>query len=104
MFRYKGESGQARSPSVSGLIIPELYLFNGSNKYHSFDARRQAIKDAYQSRSVGTLSYSADIVWFGPYERALGQGPFDDREGLELIYSNDSVRLYEVISRDALGW
>ena len=104
MFSYKGESGQARSPSVSGLIIPELYLFNGSNKYLSFDARRQALKDAYQSRSVGTLSYSADIVWFGPYERALGQGPFDDREGLELIYSNDSVRLYEVISRDALGW
>jgi len=104
MFSYEGEHGQSRNPSVSGLIVPELYLFNGSNKYLSFDARRQAIKDAYQSRNVGTLSYSADIVWFGPYERALGQGFFDDREGLELIYSNDSVRLYEVVSRHALGW
>ncbi len=86
------------------LLSSENYLFALSTAYPTRDSRRTAIQGAYDTNLTGTLSYQADILWFGPYERALAQASLDVREGLELIFRNDSVSLYKISSRDALSW
>ena len=104
MLGYQQGDDSLRRPFARGLMIPESYLFNGSLKYPTFPARYQAVQDAYDSSDTGALTYPADIIWVGPYERDLGRASLDDQEGLELIYRNESVNLYQVTSRDALVW
>jgi hypothetical protein len=86
------------------LVSPETYLFAMSLQFPSPERRRAAIQEAYRYRAAGHLTYQADVIWVGAYERALGRPSFESLPGVVEILRNDEVSLYRVNQHATLSW
>ncbi len=78
-----------------GLLETSRWLFNGSLKYSDNILREEAIVSVNDSRQFKSLTYDADLVWFGPYEKAVSDININKLQDLMLVYSNNSVDLYK---------
>ena len=94
MLEYQWNDVVSSSSHDAGLLKSEQYIFNGSLRYPTNNLRNEAIVQSYSSLKNESLTYGADIVWIGPYENAIGGPSMKEREGLILMYENESVQLY----------
>ena len=80
----------------SGLLRIDRLMFNGSLQYSDNVSRTNTFVSYYDSYMSESLTYDIDLVWFGPYEKSVGNINIQDLVELNLIYSNDSVQLYQI--------
>ena len=94
MLEYQWNDVVSSSSHDAGLLKSQQYIFNGSLRYPTNNLRSEAIVQSYSSLKNESLTYGADIVWIGPYENSIGGPSMKEREGLILMYENESVQLY----------
>ena len=94
MLEYQWDDVVSSSSHDAGLLKSQQYIFNGSLRYPTNNLRSEAIVQSYSSLKNESLTYGADIVWIGPYENSIGGPSMKEREGLILMYENESVQLY----------